>query len=179
MGDASLPSTLCFIDTETTGLDPRIHQAYEVCYWHEDASEPRSFLLPHTLDHADGTALRIGGYFDRQMQPFDDPESFVRNDLIRVLRGATLVGSNPAFDAAMLTRLIGAPVWHHRMIDVSNVAMVVLNEERPLGLAACADACRERGFDIPEPEHTAESDVRATRAVFEALAAIRRAEVAR
>lgn len=33
-------STLCFIDTETTGLDPRIHQPYEVCYWLEDQSQP-------------------------------------------------------------------------------------------------------------------------------------------
>ena len=50
-----MSTTLCFIDTETTGLDPRIHQPYEVCYWLED-DDPRTMLLPHTLEHADGQA---------------------------------------------------------------------------------------------------------------------------
>lgn len=26
---------LCFIDVEATGLDPRIHQPYEVAWWYE------------------------------------------------------------------------------------------------------------------------------------------------
>lgn len=166
-------SVLCFIDTETTGLDPRIHQPYEVAYWHEDAEEPRSIWLPHTLDHADGQALRIGGYFDRSMGPYLDPESVVVTDLMRVLRNVTLVGSNPSFDAAMLTRLIGTPVWQHRMIDVATVAMVVFNLVRPIGLADVAAQLRDREFEIPEPDHTAEGDVRTTRAVYEALRAIR------
>ena len=166
-------TTLCFIDTETTGLDARIHQPYEVCVWHQYADEPQTYLLPHSLDHADGQALRIGGYFDRRMTPFDDPDGMARTDLIGALRDVTLVGSNPAFDAAMLTRFIGAPVWHHRMIDVGNVAMVVFDWDRPKGLADVAAVCRERGYEIPGPDHTAEGDVRTTRAVYEALRSIR------
>lgn len=169
-------TVLCYVDTETTGLDPRIHQPYEVCIWREDQEKPRTLQLPHSLEYADPAALQIGGYHDRGMTPHEYPEkaNTCRFKLIANLTGVTLVGSNPAFDAAMLTRFIGAPVWHHRMIDVSNVAMAVFDWDRPQGLATVADKCRQEGYDVPEPDHTAEGDVRTTRAVYEALREIAR-----
>lgn len=168
-------TVLCFIDTETTGLDARIHQPYEVCIWREDEDAPRTLELPHTLDLADGAALRIGNYWDRVQSPWGIESSRVAvvRELVRHLQGVTLVGSNPAFDAAMLTRVIGAPVWHHRLINVAEGGMWVFGWDRPKGLADVANECRDRGYDIPEPDHTAEGDVRATRAVYEALRAIR------
>lgn len=163
-------TTLCFIDTETTGLDARIHQPYEVCYWREDKPEPRTVDLPHTLDFADPAALRIGGYWDRQKHPLGGSGStYMQGELADALRGVTLVGSNPAFDAAMLTRFIGTPVWHHRLINVAEGAMWLFDWERPKGLADVANTLRELGHDIPEPDHTAEGDVRTTRAVYYAL----------
>ncbi len=166
-------TVLCFIDTETTGLDPRIHQPYEVCYWREDVDEPVTVALPHSLEHADFKALAIGGYFDRNFDPWwSDPARDQRN-MLRDLLGVTLVGSNPAFDAAMLTHIVGTPVWHHRLINVAEGGMWVFGWDRPRGLADVATACRERGYDIPKPDHTAEGDVRTTRAVYEALRAIR------
>lgn len=169
--------TLCFIDTETTGLDARVHQPYEVSWWREDYAEPITLELPHSLEFADAKALDIGGYHRRGFTPHDfiEKANTCRFKMVAHLNGVTLVGSNPAFDAAMLTRFIGAPVWHHRMIDVSNVAMVVANTDRPLGLAAICEWLlnTEHGYDIPDPDHTAEGDVRTTRAVYEALRAIR------
>ena len=85
----------------------------------------------------------------------------------------TIVGSNPAFDMAMLTRVIGTAVWHHRPINVAEVGMTVFDWPRPKGLADVANECRGRGYTIPEPNHTAEGDVRTTRAVYEALREIR------
>ena len=172
-----MSTTLCFIDCETTGLDPRIHQPYEVSWWLEDEAEPRSAWLAHDLMHADAKALEIGGYWQRKAWAAQDGGWMFTESprtLALVLEGATLVGSNPAFDAAMLTRYIGAPVWHHRMIDVAQAGIWVFDWDRPKGLADVATACRERGYDIPEPDHTAEGDVRATRAVYEALRAIRK-----
>jgi hypothetical protein len=169
-------TTLCFIDTETTGLDARIHQPYEVCWWRDDETEPRTYWIEHTLEHADQQALRIGRYFERNgtaAMPGGYFQTAGPRWLALALEGVTLVGSNPAFDAAMLTRVIGAPVWHHRMIDVSNAGMWVFDWDRPRGLADVASECRSRGFEIPEPDHTAEGDVRTTRAVYEALRAIR------
>ena len=163
-----MSATLCFIDTETTGLDARIHQPYEVCIWREDEDEPRTLHLPHSLDYADGAALRIGGYFDRGFEPFPD-RGRAAADLTTALRDVTLVGSNPAFDAAMLTRFIGAPVWHYRLINVAEGGMWVFGWDRPMGLAHVAAECRDLGYEIPEPDHTAEGDVRTTRAVYYAL----------
>lgn len=163
-------SALCFIDTETTGLDARIHRPWEVCTWLDSESEPETLALPHTLEHADLQALEIGRYWDRagRARRVADRGSFARR-----LRGVTLVGSNPAFDAAMLTPFIGTAVWHHRMIDVSNAGMWVFGWDRPKGLADVATECRNRGIEIPEPDHTAEGDVRTTRAVYYALREIR------
>ena len=166
-----MATTLCFIDTETTGLDARIHQPYEVCVWREDWDQPETYDLPHDLTHADQQALKIGGYFERGGWRME--KTVPTGWLAANLAGVTLVGSNPAFDAAMLTRFIGAPVWHHRLINVAEGAMWLFGWDRPKGLADVAAECRSRGFEIPEPDHTAEGDVRATRAVYEALRAIR------
>ena len=162
-------TVLCFVDTETTGLDARIHQPYEVCIWREDWEHPNTFALPHDLTHADQQALKIGRYFERNAHRAFNGGEDTRWLMAHHLLGVTLVGSSPAFDAAMLTRYIGAPVWHHRMIDVSNVAMVVANTDRPMGLAEIREWLTNTGYDIPEPAHTAEGDVRTTRAVYYAL----------
>jgi hypothetical protein len=165
-------TVLCFIDTETTGLDPRIHQPYEVCVWREDWEHPNTFGLPHTLECADQQALAIGRYFERECM-YRNGDHTTSRVLAKHLRGVTLVGSNPAFDAAMLTRVIGTAVWHHRLINVAEGGMWTFGWDRPKGLADVATECRARGYEIPEPDHTAEGDVRTTRAVYEALRQIR------
>jgi hypothetical protein len=161
-------TVLTFVDCETTGLDARIHQPYEVSYWHEGDSIPIVRDLPHSLEYADQMALKIGGYFKRDKGPWTD-DGVVREELAYQLRDVTLVGSNPAFDAAMLTRFIGAPVWHHRLINVAEGAMWLFGWDRPKGLADVTAHLRDLGHDIPEPDHTAEGDVCTTRAVYYAL----------
>jgi hypothetical protein len=164
-------TVLCFIDTETTGLDPRIHEPWEVCLWREDRDGPETYGLGHDLTHADPQALAIGGYWERA---HTIARTISKGRLARDLLGVTLVGSNPGFDAAMLTRHIGTSPWHHRTINVADGAMWVFGWDRPKGLADVAEECRARGFDIPVPDHTAEGDVRATRAVYDALRALNR-----
>ena len=165
-------TVLTFVDCETTGLDARIHQPYEVCIWREDWDHPNTFALPHDLTHADQQALAIGGYWERDRMA-QQGDHTTKRVISKNLHGVTLVGSNPAFDAAMLTRFIGTPVWHHRLINVAEGAMWLFGWDRPKGLADVATECRERGYEIPEPDHTAEGDVRTTRAVYEALRAER------
>lgn len=169
--------TLAWIDTETTGLDPRIHQPWEVCVWREDWPNPETYRLAHDLTHADTKALEINGYFERDGWVSITKREVTPGWLAQNLSGVTLVGANPAFDAAMLTRFIGTPVWHYRLIDVESMAIVVFDWDVPRGLATIAHECRLRGHDIPEPDHTAEADVRTTRAVYDALRAIRKAGV--
>lgn len=164
-----MSTTLCFIDCETTGLDPRIHQPYEVCVWRETDAEPVTYDLPHTLEFADPTALQIGGYHDRHFAPDTKDDGFARRQLVRRLRGVTLVGCNPAFDAAMMRRFIGAEIWHYRHINIADGAMWLFGWNRPKGLADIVLELSSRGHDIPEPDHTAQADVLATRAAYYAL----------
>lgn len=168
-------STLCYIDTETTGLNPRIHQPYEVCIWREDWESPRTIPLPHTLEHADPEGLRISRYFERGHAAFvlDRKTESPAATLIRMLHNVTLVGSNPSFDANMMLNYLGVAVWHHRFINVSDVAMTVFDWDRPKGLFDVAKHLRSQGWEIPEPDHTAEGDVRVTKRVYEALRDIR------
>lgn len=165
-------TVLCYIDTETTGLDPDVHQAYEVA-WQVGHGPLMSARLRHTLANADEFALSVGRYHERGFAPKPKGSRDVVDLLRRALDGVTLVGSNPAFDAAFLRKSLGCAPWHHRLINVAEGGMWVFGWDRPKGLADVAAACRERGYDIPEPDHTAEGDVRATRAVYEALRAIR------
>ena len=167
-------TVLVFVDTETTGLDSRIHQAYEVCWWREDEDTPNTAILPHTLIRADDKALEIGGYHSRGVEPgrHQSERWQAVAELYDALNGATLVGSNPAFDASFLRETLQVAPWHHRLINVAEGGMWTFGWDRPKGLADVANECRARGYDIPEPDHTAEGDVRTTRAVYEALRAV-------
>jgi DNA polymerase-3 subunit epsilon len=161
-------SALVFVDVETTGLDPLVHDVVEIAWAVEDG-EVRSFVPEHSLAFADGQALTINQYFDRDLDRRTDDTWAMQRALVRDLQGATIVGSNPAFDTAFLRRKIGYAPWHHRLIDVSNVAMMVFDWDRPKGLADVTAALAERGLELPTPDHTARGDVECTRVVYTAL----------
>jgi DNA polymerase III epsilon subunit-like protein len=165
-------TALCFIDTETTGLDPDVHDVFEVAYALDD-DEVMSFLLPHTLRNADPQALRLNGYHERGALIYTNDERLTPTSLVTELRNVTLVGSNPAFDAAFLRKRIGYAPWHHRMIDVTTCAMWQFGWDRPKGLADVATELRQNGHDIAEPDHTAAGDVLVTRQVYRALLSLR------
>lgn len=162
--------TLVFIDTETTGLNPFIHDLIEVA-WAVDEGPITTVILPHTLTNADPKALQINGYFARGL---DADPGFYKDPmraLIRDLQDATLVGSNPSFDAAFLHKKLGVAVWKYRLIDVAQGAMWIFGWDEPKGLFDVAKSLRDLGHDIPDPDHTAAGDVVATRAVYRALRA--------
>jgi DNA polymerase-3 subunit epsilon len=163
-------SALVFVDVETTGLDPLVHDVVEIA-WAVEGGEIKSYVPQHTLSGADPKALEINGYFDRDLysQGRRDARIDYQSTLLFDLNGATIVGSNPAFDTAFLRKKLGFAPWHHRLIDVSNVAMMVFDRLRPPGLAAIAGSLRGLGHDIPEPDHTATGDVECTRVVYTAL----------
>lgn len=174
-----MSTVLAYVDTETTGLDARIHQPYELCIWREDAEHPITWRLPHTLEYADPFALTVGNYYEREFYPFGSPmgRAGIASQLIPQLRGVTLVGSNPAFDARMLEQFIGTSVWHYRFINVAEYAMAVFDWDRPEGIAKITEMLLSMGYEIPAPDHTAEGDVRTTRAAYEALREIRRERI--
>jgi oligoribonuclease (3'-5' exoribonuclease) len=166
--------TLVYLDTETTGLNPALHEIVEVA-WAVDDGPIHCVVLPHTLRNAEMAALNINGYFDRNLDErmrydigSERPTDLVR-DLLRDLRGATLVGANPAFDAAFLMARFGVQLWHYRLLDIEAYAAGVFGWALPRGLKDVRDELRDRGWPLTQPDHTARGDVEVLRACHQAL----------
>lgn len=149
-------STLVYLDTETTGLDPTRHQVWEIAYAVDDGPI-RSTLVRHTLDNADADALDIGGYWERATGITNDALK-AEFELQALLAGATLVGANPAYDAAMLRARWGRAPWHYRLLDIETYAMPALGLDVPKGLAYIASV-----LGVKAPDHTAAGDVHVLR----------------
>lgn len=179
----AIPTHLVYLDTETTGLDPAIHQVWEIAYAVDDGPI-HSAIVDHNAAYADQSALEVGHYHERMAvydaDWLDDPTVIARSDdleddLYGVLNGATIVGANPAFDAAILSaRWDGEHPWHYRLLDIEVYAMPALGYDRPQGLITITQDLRALGFDIPLPDHTAAGDVTATRSCHWALVALYR-----
>lgn len=107
---------LIVVDCETTGLDVESHWVLEVAAVNVRTGEELYFVpaLPAgALDEADGKALKLNGYFARDVfaHRLDIASANAYwQQLWDWLDGNTLAGSNPAFDAAMLNR---SAKWSH------------------------------------------------------------------
>lgn len=167
--------SLVFLDTETTGLELH-HDIWEIACAVDDGPI-NSFVVPHSIANADPAALEMNGYWTRG---FGADVVQAGDSLLRAtLKGATIVGANPAFDATRLQLRWNAQPWHYRMIDISSMAVGVFGsmafngDGRPEGLAGVRelllDYYRDSGVGIPEPDHTAAGDVRALRECYRLL----------
>ena len=163
-GKETVIRPLVFLDLETTGLDPEIHEVWEAA-WAVDDGPIETVQLPHSLANADPITLAINQYWDRVGQPNPNCDILLRD----VLQDVTIVGANPAFDAAFLRTSWKSAPWRYRLLDVQAYAMPLLGHDRPCGLSTIADELRTRGFDIPTPDHTAGRDVETLRECFRAL----------
>lgn len=125
-------SSVVFIDTETTGLDPDDHEIWEVALItriHSTSAEAHAagfhwtdkeyrWLLPVDLSKADPVALDIGRFAERHPQGHSwdchgdghrehsvtDPLTFAMQFQV-LTRSAHLVGAIPSFDEQRLAKL--------------------------------------------------------------------------
>lgn len=167
--------SLVFLDTETTGLEPGLHEVWEIAYAVDDGPVLSSFVA-HSPVGATPIALELNGYYNRfRGEPLLGLH--FEGELRTALRGATVVGANPAFDTAFLRARWGEAPWHHRLWDVEAYAAGVLGLDQLSGLKDLATFLRnDYRFVIPEPNHTAAGDVATLRAVFNALREVRAEE---
>lgn len=160
--------TLVYLDTETTGLDPDRHEIWELAYAIDDGPIESGVII-HSLRNATPEALSMNGYWDRAQVVAPQSCMAVEIGLRSAIVGATIVGANPAFDAAFLKARWGITPWHYRLFDIEAFAAGVLGFATPRGLAATRLALVDMGYDIPKPDHTAHGDVKTLREVHRAL----------
>ncbi len=163
------------VNVETSGLNPAQHTCVEIAWWNLDTNRRDRFIPKHDVRNilatADLKALLINRYIDRIADQPQDDDYHGMKQLAVQLNGATLAGSNPAFDAAFLRPLflrcnseVTVPEWHHRMLDLSAYAAGVLRLAYLPGLQHVSEL-----LGVTTPDHTAEGDVTATGECFREL----------
>jgi hypothetical protein len=101
-----------YVDCETTGLDRRRHDAYELS-WAIGQGPIHTLLLPHRAQYADAAALMVGRYRERDIPRLLREQGQLTDlkqrlqDFVTAFRTPeggkrTLVAANPNFDAGML-----------------------------------------------------------------------------
>lgn len=156
------------VDIETTGLDPNVHEVWEIAYARLEG-DVYTGTVPHRGLTADPKALAMNGYHDNAIPsaPLDFDQ-----EVRQALTGNILLAANPAFDSAFLRKRwgLGAETpWHYRMIDIESMAFAVLHYDQPKGLKDIAADLRLIGYQIAAPTHRAWSDVVTLRECYKAL----------
>lgn len=199
-------TTLAFVDTETTHLDPRHGDAWEIAVIRrrEDGVDTEYlWQIRPDLATADPVSLKIGKFRERFAVPDGwDAIKFIPSgppmrsllpamlfDLQEALSGAVIVGSNPGFDVAFLTKLLqrhGRKLpWHYRPIDIATLAAgyehgkaasnpggdYLFPADFPQHPYKSYDLSRAVGVEPPTAEaaHTALGDARWARDVHDAI----------
>lgn len=159
-------AALAFIDLETTGLNDRLDQIWEVGLILRGPGQDEE---QHVTLHIDGITKEMFHPDARRIGRFDeryglDAQVLTRHQTAYALAGwladRHLVGANPAFDQGFLKDLFWkhelVPTWKHRLIDVETLVMQDLNMPAPMGLRQSAEA--EGVYFDPDHEHTAYGD---------------------
>ena len=179
----------CYVDVETTGLHPDLHEVWEVGLIYPRDLFPgsgdrwewaeREWQLPVDLGTADPFALEVGKFYYRRKadQFLTKLESFAV-EFSKLTRGLHLVGAVISFDAERLADILRdngqCPGWHYHIIDIeAMVAGYLMGKGIVVDLPYKSDQLsREIGI-LPEKfeagKHTALGDCEWVKAQHEAL----------
>jgi hypothetical protein len=183
---------LCFLDTETSSLDPDRGEVYEIGLIVRDSGSPLElewrWWLPIDLGKADPMSLKVGRFFERRppqsrtwsgaLQWAPDSGKVeqaavgeVAASVMELTADAHLVGAVPSFDAAFLTPLLRkwgcCPAWHYHLVDVEALAAGLVQAEPPWN---SGDLSRKVGVEPDQfDRHTALGDARWARAIYDAV----------
>ena len=186
--------SIVFLDTETTGLNQREHEIWEIgAIVREDGAADEEFRwqIRPRIDDADPKALEIGRFHERFAVPefaagarlnADGPFYYYKSiyelfsEVADVLKGSHLVGAVPSFDDAFLKEAFRIHSleagWHYHLCDVENLAVGYLAAKgEPLSPPWDSDALSAKlGVKVsPDERHTALGDARWARDLYDAV----------
>lgn len=140
--------TLCFIDTETTGVHPD-REMWEIAMIRDDTAGYCNLFVEVDLSKADPFGLNVGRFYERhplgrylageiprpEQQGPEEAELVSQVEAAKAVatwtHGCHLVGAVPDFDARTLDPLLRKfgliPSWHYHLIDVEAMAMGYLH----------------------------------------------------
>ena len=103
---------LAFMDTETTGLIPGVHEVLEIAIVKECplTGERESFytlVRPKHIENAEPKALAVNGY-DKNPARWEDAPTIeeVAPGLLKFLEGTVIVGHNITYDVSMINGVL-------------------------------------------------------------------------
>ena len=182
-GGAMKLTDLVFIDTETTGLDPRQHELLEISVvrvrqtWVPNEKpvftvidEWSTRVRPDNIMTADPASLRVNGYSATgwaNATPIRDAlEEFSKH-----VEGAIMVAHNVAFDAGFIDTYLAVHQMpnkmHYHRLDTVSMAYAKLHDSG-VTRYSLGELCKHFGI-VNEHAHTALSDARACFELFKKL----------
>ena len=159
---------LCFVDVETSGLDPAKHEMLEFAVAFENGEGLSFKIKPEDIGHADPYALKVNGYTpEAWVGAYDFKEAAWK--IAEHLKEHVLVGHNVKFDVGFINALLQKAGVKER-VDYHCLDTVTLAYEHlvPCGLDSLSLKNVCRFLDIPEePEkHEAFYGASACRQVY-------------
>lgn len=166
-----------FVDVETSGLNPFIHEAISVGYvieYPEGHNKEVEFSVPFDEDMADAHALEINGWGTREFPPevtYEQAALMIIDDW----DSKTIVASPTFFDmgfiTALLTKVGRGPSWSHRqVIDFRSYFLGRMGHQLWTNSIGLAHISHELGIPDPLDRHGALVDARWLRDMHNALA---------
>ena len=155
-----------FVDTETTGLDPKNDKLVELTYAVENEKPVTLFFgvkkVPAFIDD-------LTKFSERKV--YDEPEASKVDihDFLKASDGNTMVAANPSFDKGFLEANLLFN-FHYRMLDVQSYAMARLDLDYMPSMNEIASLLSELGYrGFTKPDHSSRNDVLFMREAFNVL----------
>ncbi len=179
---------LCFIDTETGGLDPRVHDLLSVglvVVDHLGIRDAKEFkVVGHTVDPS---AMEVNGIDLNEHNRFALSPGQARYQIQKFLSNygdlfdsqgrplVALAGWNVSFDRDFLRQLWkGCPhdfprIFHHRLFDIQSVVQFHERAGRHSGIVSLDHALALYQIKLKGQRHTALADALATAELYLAM----------
>jgi len=161
---------LVFLDVETSGLDPQIHEVLEICLMDKDGNVLlHSKIKPQNIGNAEARALEINGYNEAD---WADAPSFadLAPEIYKLLKWVIAVGHNPGFDLNFIKSELSRVnpemlkgIGYH-MVDTATLAYEHLCDAG-LDKLSLVNVCKFIGVELKDA-HTSLADTEACRQVY-------------